>query len=187
MNLKNLLKFLRLIETIPIEYMVSGSIASILYGKPRLTQDMDIVVLFHAGKVGKFVGIFNTEEYYCPPAETIEEAIRLGDKGHLNIIDQGSGFKIDIYPAGKDELVLWGLENKREIELIEGERVWVAPPEYVILKKLVYFKEGGSEKHLEDIRGMMDVSGDLIDTATIEGWVAKLKLLSGWKKATNGI
>jgi len=29
---------------------------------------------------------------------------------------------------------------------------YAAPPEYVILRKLQYFREGGSEKHLLDIK-----------------------------------
>jgi hypothetical protein len=41
MELKNLLTFIRLLERVPIDYMITGSVAAILYGKPRLTQDME--------------------------------------------------------------------------------------------------------------------------------------------------
>jgi len=182
MDLKNLLKFLRLIETIPLEYMISGSIASILYGRPRLTQDMDIVVVFPVNEVDNFVGLFDIKEYYCPPDEAIREAIALGDEGHMNVIDQKTGFKIDIYLAGEDPLAIWGLENKKKIELIADEEVFVAPPEYVILKKLAYYREGGSQKHIEDIKGMLDVCGDKIDISTIESWCSKLNLTDAWKE-----
>ena len=33
--------------------------------------------------------------------------------------------------------------------------VRVAPPEYVILRKLSFYQEGGSEKHVRDIRGVL--------------------------------
>ncbi|MBU4484567.1 hypothetical protein KKA47_04010 [bacterium] len=174
MNLKNFLKFLRLVETIPLEYMVSDSIASILYGKPRVTHDMDVVVIFPTDQINKFINLFDTKEYYCPPQEAIEEAIKLGDRGHMNVIDQSTGFKIDIYPFTNDPLVQWGFENKKKVELIADEHVWVAPPEYVILKKLLYYDEGGSQKHLVDIRAMLDVSGDQINYHVIEEWAAKL-------------
>ena len=36
----------------------------------------------------------------------------------------------------------------------------LAPAEYVIVRKLEYYREGGSEKHLRDIRSMLAVSGD---------------------------
>lgn len=180
MDLKNLLTFLRKIETLNLDYIITGSVASILYGKPRLTQDMDVVVVFPVTKVETFIGLFDPADYYCPPDEAIKEALRLGDKGHMNIIDQKTGFKIDIYPAGNDPLIKWGFENKKKIELIANEEVWVAPPEYVILKKLTYYKEGGSQKHLEDIGGMLEVSGEQINVATIEKWASKLNLTDAW-------
>jgi len=180
MDLKNLLTFLRKIEALNLDYMITGSVASILYGKPRLTQDMDIVVIFPISKVGAFTKSFDINDYYCPPDEAIQDAIRLGEKGHMNIIDQKTGFKIDIYPAGNDDLTIWGFENKKRVELIAKEEVWVAPPEYVILKKLIFFKEGGSQKHIEDIKGMLEVSGDQINASLIEKWAPKLGLSEGW-------
>lgn len=180
MDLKNLLTFLRKIEVLNLDYMITGSVASILYGKPRLTQDMDIVVIFPISKIKAFVGSFDINDYYCPPDEAICEAIRLGEKGHMNVIDQKTGFKIDIYPAGRDDLTMWGFENKKRIELISNEEVWVAPPEYVMLKKLSYYKEGGSQKHIEDVKGMLEVSGDQINTPFIEKWLLKLGLSDGW-------
>jgi hypothetical protein len=180
MELKNLLTFLRKIEFLSLDYMITGSVASILYGKPRLTQDMDVVVIFPLSKVKAFVGSFDINDYYCPPDEAVQEAVQLGEKGHMNVIDQKTGFKIDLYPAGDDELTKWGFENRKQIELIENEEVWVAPPEYVILKKLAYHNEGGSQKHIEDIKGMLEVSGDQINTSFIEKWVSKSELTDGW-------
>ena len=180
MDLKNLLTFLRKIEGLSLDYVITGSVASILYGKPRLTQDMDVVVIFPISKIGAFVSSFDINDYYCPPDEAIKEAIQRGERGHMNVIDQKTGFKIDIYPAGNDDLTGWGFENKKRVELIAGEEVWVAPPEYVILKKLVFYKEGGSGKHIDDIKGMLEVSGDQISTSIIDKWVQKLDLSNEW-------
>lgn len=182
MEPQRLLKFLRLIEQIPLEYMVTGSIAAILYGKPRLTHDMDVVLIFPQQKIPLFCRYFSSDEFYCPPAETLQEEIRRGDCGHWNIIDNISGFKIDLYPFGNDPLVQWGLENRKKIEILPNEPVWLAPLEYVILKKLVYYKEGGSEKHLEDIRAMLEVSESLVDRAIIKNRVDRLRLEEEWKK-----
>lgn len=182
MEIKNLLKFLRLIETIPMEYMVTGSVASILYGKPRLTQDMDVVVVFPQIQISSFCRLFDLKEFYSPPEEAIREALAQGDKGHMNIIDQATGFKIDLYPFGNDPLVAWGLERRKLLEMLPGEKIWVAPPEYVILKKLVYYQEGGSDKHLEDIRAMLEVSSKEMDQKEIQKWIADLKLENAWKK-----
>ena len=58
----------------------------------------------------------------------------------------------------------------------------VAPPEYVILMKLAYFKEGNSQKHLDDIEGILSVSGEHVDVASIQDWVQKLGLEQEWEK-----
>lgn len=182
MEPKRLLRFLRLIEQIPLEYMITGSIAAILYGKPRLTHDMDVVVIFPSQKVQVFCEYFAGDEFYSPPIETIQQEIKRGDQGHMNIIDQVSGFKVDLYPFKEDPLVQWGFEHRKKMEILPQEAVWVAPPEYVILKKLIYYKEGGSDKHLDDIRSMLEVSGKDINKNLIESWVQKLNLLKSWRK-----
>jgi hypothetical protein len=58
----------------------------------------------------------------------------------------------------------------------------VAPPEYVIVRKLEYYREGGSEKHLRDIRSMLAVSKDQIDQAAVDEWVQRLGLAEQWSK-----
>lgn len=52
------------------------------------------------------------------------------------------------------------------------------------VRKLEYFREGHSEKHLIDIRGMLEVSGDLIDLPAITAWATKLGLQREWASAT---
>ena len=37
----------------------------------------------------------------------------------------------------------------------------VAPPEYVVVRKLEFYREGRSAKHLRDIRSMLAVSPEL--------------------------
>lgn len=180
MDPKQLLSVLRRLEGIGIGYVLTGSIASILYGRPRLTQDMDLVIALPVNRVGAFIDLFPPAEFYCPPEETIREEIGRPERGHFNLIDQATGFKIDLYPAGKNPLVRWAFENKRRVELLAGEAVWLPPPEYVILMKLIFYQEGGSQKHLEDIEGMLAVSGDQIDLKAIEGWVNKLGLAKVW-------
>ena len=46
--------------------------------------------------------------------------------------------------------------------------MWVAPPEYVILRKLLFFREGGSSKHVRDVRALLAAQGDKLDYAALE-------------------
>ena len=54
-------------------------------------------------------------------------------------------------------------------------------PEDVILKKLEYFKEGGSERHIRDIAGVLKVQAERIDRESIADWATRLGLGDTWR------
>jgi hypothetical protein len=173
------LELLRPIEQLGLRYMVTGSVASTMYGEPRVTHDVDVVLELPPRMVKSLAAAFPLDRFYCPPEEVmLEEALRR-QRGHFNLIAHDTGFKEDIYLANADTLHQAGLDDRRRIDL-GGESVWVAPPEYVIVRKLEFFREGGSEKHLRDIVAMFRASGDLVDMARLESWVARLGLGEQW-------
>jgi hypothetical protein len=163
-----------------LSYMVTGSVASIIYGEPRMTHDIDLVLELHAEDVQKFVDLFPPEEFYCPPQEIIKTEIARETRGHFNIIHHGTGFKADIYPMGQDELHKWAMARLRKIKMDQSE-ISIAPPEYVIIRKLQYYKEGGSAKHLRDINRMFELSGESIDKPGLNQMIIKYDLLDEWK------
>ncbi len=69
-------------------------------------------------------------------------------------------------------------------EFLPGIEGWVASPEDVIIKKLAYYHEGRSEKHLLDIRGVLLHTH--VDLAYVEHWVSALNLGTHWEKAHKG-
>ncbi|HEY0478336.1 MAG TPA: hypothetical protein VGD37_12515 [Kofleriaceae bacterium] len=172
--------FIIRLERLGIRYVITGSTAGILYGEPRLTHDIDIVVALSPRDIRAFVEAFSLEEFYCPPEDVLAIEVRRGHRGHCNLIHHDSGFKADIYIAF-DELHRWALAHRRLVDL-DGLSVSVAPIEYVILRKLEYFREGGSEKHVRDIRSMLDVSRDQIDRVFLEQWIARLGLGTEWSR-----
>lgn len=175
------LLFIRPLNRLGVRYLVSGSVAAILYGEPRLTHDVDFVVFLRVTEIQKLRDAFPEPEFHVPPTEVIASELARPSKGHFNLIHADTGFKADIYPAGRDELHGWAFRHARQMEY-RGEPVVVAPPEYVIVRKLEYFREGGSEKHLRDIRAMLAVSGDEIDRAELDGWISRRKLTAEWSR-----
>lgn len=175
------LTFTQPLEEAEIPYMATGSVASMLYGIPRFTHDLDLVLDVHDKDLSLFEAIFPLKDFYCPPAEVVQLEARRAQRGHFNLIHHDTGLKADIYLFGREELQAWGLKHKRRIELPTGSGIWVAPPEYVILKKLQYYREGKSEKHLQDIRGMFEVSAELIDMEFIRKSVKEKFLETEWK------
>ncbi|HID30700.1 MAG TPA: hypothetical protein EYP19_11945 [Desulfobacterales bacterium] len=174
--------FLSRLNKLGFPYVVTGAVASIIYGEPRLTHDLDLVVMMGAGDVERLLNAFPPMEFYCPPADVLKIEMKRLHRGHFNLIHHETGARADIYLAGEDKLHEWALSNKREVQL-EGERVWVAPPEYVIIRKLEYFKEGGSEKHVRDIAGILELGSDKIDFKQLEEFVHRYGLESEWQKA----
>jgi hypothetical protein len=55
-----------------IQYFSSGSVAAIVYGEPRLTNDIDLIISLHTDDIKEFVKAFPPGSFYCPPEETIE-------------------------------------------------------------------------------------------------------------------
>jgi hypothetical protein len=175
------LLFVRPLNRAGIRYVVSGSVAAIFYGEPRLTHDVDFVVFLNASDIQKLFEVFPEKEFYLPPRETIlTENSRL-NSGHFNLIHRDTGFKADFYTTGRDELNAWAFRGKREVKF-EGEKIILAPPEYVIVRKLEYFREGRSEKHLRDIRAMLAVSGEQLDRAALNEWIQRQGLESEWRQ-----
>lgn len=164
-----------------IPYMIVGSVASIVYGEPRLTKDMNVVVDIAPGTVADFCRTFSSDEFYCPPIEVIrDEVVR---RGQFNLIHQLSGLKIDLVVRKDTEHAKTEFSRRRKIPLGEGFEAYIAAPEDVILKKLAYYREGGSEKHLLDIRGIL--SQTEIDKQYFAEWLAKLMLQEMWAKVND--
>lgn len=146
--------FVTRLEAVGLSYMVTGSVASMVYGEPRLTLDVDVVLELQIDRAGAFLDAFPESEFYRPPLEVVRVEAGREARGHFNLIHHATGMKADIYLAASDALHRWGLAHRRRLALGAGA-MWVAPPEYVIIRKLEFFREGGSEKHLRDVRAML--------------------------------
>ncbi len=162
-----------------IDYMVSGAVAAILYGEPRLTNDIDVVAAMDASAARRFANEFAPSEFYVPPPETLDEAVAQARHGHFNVIHIASALKVDVYPTGNDALNAWGLAHRRDLR-IGGRTVWTAPPEYVILMKMEYWRDGGSEKHLTDIRAILRILGPEVDRGMIHAEATRRGVAPQW-------
>ena len=176
------LLFTRRLNMLGAPYMVTGSAAVIIYGEPRMTHDVDLIAVLDRGHIARLPEVFPPAEFYCPPPAMISAEAARAQGGHFNIIHHESGFKADVYPSGRDPLHAWGLARARRLE-VEGEPLVVAPPEYVILRKLEYYREGGSEKHLRDIQSMLSISAELINLGDLERQISERGLQQVWERA----
>jgi hypothetical protein len=171
--------FVEPLEHLGLPYCITGSVAASVYGEPRLTADIDVVLLLHAGDIAALRAAFPATEYYVPPDETLRLQLARGIRGMFNLIHHASQFKADIYVAGSDPLHAWAIAHRRRISLA-GAAAWIAPPEYVIVRKLEYLREGDQDKHVRDIRFIL--AGTATDRGFLETEVARLGLQEQWRR-----
>lgn len=123
------LLFIRPIQALGLNYMVTGSMAAIIYGEPRLTHDLDLVITVNTEDIRPPAAAFSDDAFYCPPIDMIAVEARREQRGHINILHLPTRFKADLYMSGRDPLHDWALQRTRELQF-HGERIRVAPAEY---------------------------------------------------------
>ncbi len=174
-----MIKVARILEAMGLRYAVGGSMASMRYGEPRFTNDVDIVVELPADRVVEFLSHFPADEYYASEVAA-RQAIQY--RSQFNIIHPSSGLKVDVILPPADEHGQTQLDRAVDADAVVGERVRYASPEDVIIRKLLYYEEGGSDKHLRDIASMLRISGPAIDLTEIDRWTEKLQIPEPWKR-----
>ena len=161
-----------------INYRVVGSIASMVYGEPRFTNDIDIVVDLPMSKVSDLFAAFTGPEYYFS-----EQAARdaILHKFQFNIIHPASGLKVDFFLPPDTDFARLEMGRGKRITSDGEYSVWFGSPEGVILNKLTYYQLGGSEKHLRDITGMLKLLRENLDYSYINAWAIKLGVNEEWQ------
>ncbi|MBI4584842.1 MAG: hypothetical protein HY717_12575 [Planctomycetes bacterium] len=57
-------KVLAALKALEIPYMITGSVGAIIYGEPRLTNDMDVVVELPADRIDDLSKQFPSHDFY---------------------------------------------------------------------------------------------------------------------------
>ncbi len=157
--------------------MITGSQASAYYGEPRFTRGIDVVTELKEEQVDDFTRFFPGDEFYCDK-EMIKAEIKR--RGQFNIIHSTSGLKIDIILTRATPFSKTEFSRRKPGSVSPEQEAYFASPEDVIIKKMDFYREGGSEKHLRDITGILKISSDIIDIDYITKWADSLSLRDIW-------
>lgn len=179
MELSKLLQ--RLVEALDrlgIPYLVTGSVAVIAYGEPRLTNDIDVVVALPLDRIDEFCAIFPAPDYYCP-REMVEDSVRA--RFPFNVLEPATGLKIDVMIATDSPFDRSRLSRGRRRPAAPTYDAWFVSPEDLILKKLEFYRDGGSDKHIRDILSVLKVRAGTLDRAYIDTWAAHLGVTAEWQ------
>lgn len=177
------LRLIDALDMLEIVYAIGGSIAAMAYSEPRLTNDIDLLIVADVDELSKLVDEVNQWEIYISPLESILEMdIPFGLP--INIVDGLLGAKADFYIAGGKLIDASAMSRRRRKKLYRSPDVeaWFLSPEDVILYKLDYFRQSGetSIKHPSDIAKMLRVIGSEIDHTYLEKWSVEIGAADLW-------
>lgn len=167
------------LDRLKIPYIITGGIAISVWGDPRHTADVDIVVEIGSEKsvrdlISELKKIF--PKSYSDEDLAIDAYQR---KSEFNLVEPEYGLKADFFISSGEEFKQ--SEMKRgKIKKIDGKAIRFISPEDLIISKLLWFREGQSTRQLEDIASVM-VKQKNLDQKYLNDWISKLKLQAEWQ------
>ena len=166
------------LERLEIPYLIVGSFASSIWGEPRLTMDIDIVIDLRSDQIVSLCEAFPAPEFYVSEAAAREAVAR---RRQFNVLHPSSANKID-FMIPRDEAWSRLQLTRGRLRRYDGDiDLQVCSPEDVIIAKMRFYKEGQSPKHLRDIAGVLDLQGESLDREYIAKWAQTMKLQEVWQ------
>lgn len=159
--------------------MVTGSVASSFHGRPRATNDSDIVIDPGPEQLRRLAAELTSDGFSVDLARALDSLRR---RLSFNAIETTSASKIDLIIRKDRPFSRQELSRRLIVPLWPEIPVAMASPEDSVLSKLEWsMKAGGSERQLQDAAGVVEVNPRL-DRPYVERWAAELKVLDLWKR-----
>lgn len=158
-----------------IAYAIGGSVATLVHGEFRATNDVDVVADLrpeHAAILAQELG----DAYYADE-ESIADAIRR--RSSFNLIHLASMLKVDVFVLKGHPYARESLRRSIRSPLAptEGARGFTfSSREDIVLAKLDWFRKGGevSERQWRDVQGVMKVQREALDLVYLRRWATEL-------------
>lgn len=148
------------LEAVGARGTIGGSIAASFAGEPRSTIDIDVVTDLTDEQVTPLVEALSGEFYID------ERGLRraVATSSSTNLIHQLTQIKVDIFIAGGTPLDEQQLRRRMPVT-VGGRRLFVHPPEDILLQKLRWYRAGGevSDRQWRDIQGIIRAQGARLD------------------------
>jgi len=161
------------IDAVGGEYFVGGSVASSFQGEPRATNDIDFVVAMLGVRVRAFADKLGSD--FEVDQSMLCDALSRG--GSANIFYLPMVTKVDIFGLGSAPYDEVEFARRRRVRVrSSGEELWLKSSEDTILRKLLWYREGGevSEKQWRDVVGVLRIRGPQLEAAYLDAWAPRL-------------
>jgi len=161
---KFLLSFVRILEKY-FEYVVVSGYVSILFGRSRATEDIDILVReINKKKFAEFWKEIN-KSFWCLNAKTLEEAFDLLKESSLRFAKKSEIIPNIELKICKKRIDFLTIDKKIKVTLAGKKSIFISPIELQIAYKEEVLK---GEKDLEDALHLREVFKGKIDERKIE-------------------
>jgi len=120
------------LDKLNIPYLITGSMASMAYGEPRFTNDIDIVADVRPDQVEAVKACFPEKDFYLETESMKKAIIR---RQQFNVIHPSSGLKIDVIIHRKDAFDVSRFSRARQLHVSETRTANFATPRMSFSKK----------------------------------------------------
>ncbi|MBU2634849.1 nucleotidyl transferase AbiEii/AbiGii toxin family protein [Patescibacteria group bacterium] len=178
-----LVEVTKILQELKIPYIITGGMAVLIWGRPRFTADIDIVVELKIENVDSLtaaLSVLGKASYI--DKNMIKDALEHG--GEFNFIHGDTGIKVDFWVLQKKPFELSRLKRRIAKDIL-GEKVYFISPEDLILSKLEWYEQTNSSRHLEDVESVLKISGKKLDMEYLKQWAKKLEVLNILKELIN--
>lgn len=159
----------RLLNKAGIPYMLAGSVGSSIHGRPRATQDADVVIDPTQDQLESFLALLG-QDYYVS-RDAARDALRC--RTMFNIVDLEGGGKADLIIRKDRPFSRQEFEHRCQIDVV-GQMLWVAAPEDIILSKLEWMKGRESDIQYSDALGVAVTQWGSLDLEHLHKWAGQL-------------
>ena len=175
---------LSVLEKAGIDYMVGGAVAVWLWGEPRSTQDIDIVIHLGMEQINVLSRELEKAEIYLPPDIILENLNETRGDLPINAIHGASGYKAEMFLIREnDELRKTAFQRRVKVNFgSEVGEVFIHSPEDLIIYKMLYYSLSQQTKHIRDIGSIIKTRGDELDYEYIQKWVIEKQLTAIWQE-----
>lgn len=174
-----LIRVAQVLDSLDVDYFVTGGMAVSRWGRPRSTLDVNIVVDLLDTKVktfSKLISKIGRDVYFDKNA--VSRAVR--KQTRFDMIDPDTGLKVD-FIIKRDPVSRVRFQRKIE-ETIDGTDISFISPEDLILVKLDWYQRSQSSKHLEDADSVLSVSKSIVNKEYLSSQAERLGMSGGLEK-----
>ena len=162
------------LNEVGISFLVGGSLASSVFGEPRLTRDIDLVVEMGPERIEPLAVALEHDFYVSRPA--MREAVAVSRS--FNAVHLESGIKVDFFVRGHTPFDLEEFRRRRDLASL-GNPPFVVPVKTVedsILRKLKWYRDGGqvANQQWRDVLGLAALNRAALDDAYLDHWAGEL-------------